>query len=399
MPEYDSRSLTRVLHDTLVFEELCAQGPLTRAEIAERCGITKITVLDITERLQALGLIEQAGKKETGAPGPKAALYAPIASVAYGVGIELHRHSVSVEIEDMAGNTLAVHTHDEGQREVGPAALLRAVRDACALAGVDPQQCTSTIVATSGGVHRETGRPLSWEVPHWKRNLPADLGTVLGGSIELENEVNLRAIAERAVGRCREEDDFVYVALGTGIAAGIVRDGQVVSGRNGLAGELGYAVVVPGIAAGEGIAAAVSLHQILGGDAILELARSHGLDGADAVAVIVEAFGSADDPVSAAIIEEYANRVAVAASMLLAVLDPAVVVLGGDFGLAGGSVLTEMVVERLHDMYSPLLVPLPPVVASQVTEAPVRTGAMASMRNRLRTSVLEAAGYRTDTRP
>ena len=59
----------------------------------------------------------------------------------------------------------------------------------------------------------------------------------------VDNDVNLAAIGERRAGVAQGEDDFVFLAIGTGIGAGIVMNGQIHRGSIWTAGEIGYMLV------------------------------------------------------------------------------------------------------------------------------------------------------------
>lgn len=61
----------------------------------------------------------------------------------------------------------------------------------------------------------------------------------------VDNDVNMAAIGEQAAGIARDARDFVFLAIGTGIGAGIVLNGQVHRGSIWTAGEIGY-MLVPG---------------------------------------------------------------------------------------------------------------------------------------------------------
>lgn len=79
------------------------------------------------------------------------------------------------------------------------------------------------------------------------RNIPlrALLEAKLGVPAAVENDVNTAAIAESQIGAGRGVRDFVFLALGTGIGAGIVLNGRLFHGMNWSAGEIGY-LLVPG---------------------------------------------------------------------------------------------------------------------------------------------------------
>lgn len=68
------------------------------------------------------------------------------------------------------------------------------------------------------------------------------LSDICGLPIFAENDVNAWALAEKAVGSCKEVDNYVLIAIGTGIGSGIVIGGRVYHGFNYEAGEIGYMV-------------------------------------------------------------------------------------------------------------------------------------------------------------
>ncbi len=75
--------------------------------------------------------------------------------------------------------------------------------------------------------------------------LRALLEARLGVPAAVENDVNTAAIAESQIGAGQGIRDFVFLAVGTGIGAGIVLNGRLFHGMNWSAGEIGY-LLVPG---------------------------------------------------------------------------------------------------------------------------------------------------------
>ena len=75
--------------------------------------------------------------------------------------------------------------------------------------------------------------------------LRALLEASLGVPAAVENDVNMAALAESQIGAARGIRDFVFLAIGTGIGAGIVLNGRLFHGMNWSAGEIGY-MFVPG---------------------------------------------------------------------------------------------------------------------------------------------------------
>src|SRR4051812_50107693 len=67
--------LLRALNDRSALELLLARGPLTRAQLGEMTGLSKVTASQLVERLEERGLVRRGGE-QAGGPGPHAPLYA-----------------------------------------------------------------------------------------------------------------------------------------------------------------------------------------------------------------------------------------------------------------------------------------------------------------------------------
>jgi glucokinase len=76
--------------------------------------------------------------------------------------------------------------------------------------------------------------------------LKKDLEDRIGLPVVMENDANAAVWAETLLGAARGHQDVVLIAVGTGIGAGIVINGELYRGRWGMAGEPGHYRVVPG---------------------------------------------------------------------------------------------------------------------------------------------------------
>ena len=72
-----------------------------------------------------------------------------------------------------------------------------------------------------------------------------EIGRRLGHKVILENDANAAALGEKWMGAGRDVNDLVMLTLGTGIGGGIISNGKVLRGVNGMAGELGHITAVP----------------------------------------------------------------------------------------------------------------------------------------------------------
>jgi glucokinase len=91
------------------------------------------------------------------------------------------------------------------------------------------------------GVVIATSYLMGWrDVP-----LRALLESALNIPASIDNDVNVAAIGESWAGVAQRARDFVFLAIGTGIGAGIMLNGQIFRGHGWTAGEIGY-MLVPG---------------------------------------------------------------------------------------------------------------------------------------------------------
>ena len=183
--------------------------------------------------------------------------------------------------------------------------------------------------------------------------------------------MNLAAVAEREVGRAVGVDDFVLLWADEGLGAAIVIDGRLHGGATGGAGEVGF-LPLPGTPLVRHVSRSNTggFQELAGGKQVLALARSLGLRARTpqaAVALAVTTPGPGDE-----LLRLLGERVALGLSAIVAVLDPALIVLGGGVLSAGGERLADIVRSELAD----LTVARPSVELSAVSEAPVLTGAL-----------------------
>jgi glucokinase len=95
-------------------------------------------------------------------------------------------------------------------------------------------------IGVPGGVDPQTGKVIDANnVPGWREvDMGRELEDAFGVPVFLDNDANMAAIGERWRGVARDVDNFVFIALGTGIGSGVFVDGRICRGRGGFAGEL-----------------------------------------------------------------------------------------------------------------------------------------------------------------
>lgn len=101
-----------------------------------------------------------------------------------------------------------------------------------------------------------------------------DFSAALGVPVFLENDANACALAEWRFGAGRGSRNMVFLTFGTGFGAGLILDGRLYSGTNGMAGEVGHLRAAPALGYSPvGYAKAGSFEGFCSGGGITDLAR------------------------------------------------------------------------------------------------------------------------------
>ena len=404
-------SLLRELNDRAALDLLLGGEMLTRSQISEYTGVSKVTVAQMLARLEDRGLVTIAGE-QAGGRGPNAALYSVVPSSAYVAGLYVDLNLVSAAVADVTGRRVAeVSGNPNGTDD--PAELVRrTVERACAAAGVEVTRLSALVIGSPGVVDPRTGDPqLAVNLPAWHEGALDAIKSAWHTPVVIENDVNLAAMAERADGAAAGAGDFVLVWLGVGVGLATMLGGRLHRGTTGAAGEIGY-LPVQGAPLHTDIRhpASGGFQSLAGGSAVRELAARHGFAAPTPAEAVRTALAAASDtsktmetngvgqsgtpgsPGAAAeeFLGELAHRVAVGVASVCAVLDPELVVLGGEVGLAGGTALAD----RVAAAVTGICPSRPRVVPTRVPGEPVLRGAMQAAVAQARTALLASVADR-----
>jgi predicted NBD/HSP70 family sugar kinase len=389
-------SLLRELNDRAALELLLSEGPLTRAQLSDRTGVSKVTVSQMLARLEERRLVMIAGE-QAGGRGPNAALYSAVPSSAYVAGLYVELDQVSVAVADATGRRLADISVDPNGAGDLVGTVCEAVGRACASAGISLSALSAVVIGSPGVLDPRTGAPrLAVNLPTWHEGVLDALREVLHTPVVIENDVKLAAMAERAGGVAAGLDDFAFVWLGVGLGLAAVIDGQVRRGIGGAAGEIGWMPVhgAP-LPAGNEHPSKAGLQALAGGLAVRTLAAEYGFDAATAAAAVTAALADlARDPAGAGAVfaDELAHRISIGVAAVCVVLDPGLVVLGGPVGQAGGAELAARVAAEIPR----LCLARPAVVPASVSGEPVLLGAMQAALALARAGLLGSLGTVSD---
>ncbi|MEU5894913.1 MULTISPECIES: ROK family transcriptional regulator [Streptomyces] len=235
------RNLSRVMH------AVASHGPLSRAAVASRIGLTRAAVSTLVDELIRSGLLDELGPERPGRVGRPGSALAISATGPVGIGAEVGVDHLAVCAVDLRGEVRARAERRSANRGRSPApvwkdlsALVRRVCVEARRQGLTPE---GLAVAVPGLVARDSrtvvrAPNLGWHDVDLSRLLPGDL------PLTVDNEANFGALAELWLGE-ESPEDFLHVSAEIGIGAALVVDGRLLRGTRGFAGELGHVPVHP----------------------------------------------------------------------------------------------------------------------------------------------------------
>ncbi len=373
----------------LLVQTLREHGALSRAQLAVRSGLSKATVSSLVTDLEQRGLVHSAGILAGGQGRPGQLVDLRPRSVC-GVGLEVHVGHVGAAVTDLAGSILfrrrvAVDVPSL-DTEVAIDQLAAVAGDALAVvigSGGYPAGVTVSVpglVDIDAGVVRLAPR-LRWREVPLADGLAARTGLMLG-DISLDNDANLGAMAEHAA---LPVSDLVYLTGDFGIGGGLISGGRLIRGSLGFAGEIGHMSIDPlGPSCSCGRRGCwetqVGLGALLHACADPEDQMHDPTLDLDERMAMVRARAERGDQRTSHALHQIGSALGAGVSIVVNLLNPAVVVLGGYF-----AALPEWLVEPVrHEVTARVLAPGAGgarVVGSQLGFTAATTGgALASLR-------------------
>jgi predicted NBD/HSP70 family sugar kinase len=237
-------------------------GQLRRSELAQLSGLPRSTITDATTRLERAGIVVErpmppAAGFASGRPPKLLAVATPpgmvgVLALTHGT---LQAGVVSFDGTVRAREAVDAYPSDLVDGVIGPGLALldealrgiSCTRDAlaCAVIGlplpVVPGRGLGGPLAIQADSAGPRPRPQRRPLPAWVNTDPSiELGQRLGIPAWLENDANLGALGEADYGAAAGMTDFIYIKVVQGIGAGLILDGRLHRGANGLAGEIAH---------------------------------------------------------------------------------------------------------------------------------------------------------------
>ena len=236
-----------------------------------------------------------------------------------------------------------IPTRKECKEDVILPDIAASIKEEMANRGIEKEQVVGIGVGVPAAVtndgYVDKVANLGWGQKHVRLELEALTGCV----VVVENDANVAALGEMWQGGGVGYNNLVMVTLGTGVGGGIIVNGQILSGVNGGAGEIGHLFVERDETEPCGCGKTGCLEQYASATGIVRLAKRQlqtsqqdtVLDMNTVTAKDVFDAVKAGDAVAIAIAEKFGSYLGHALSNIGAVLDPEVFVIGGGVSKAG----------------------------------------------------------------
>ncbi len=231
----------------LVLQHLRDAGSRSRARIAQETGLNKATVSSLVAELADRGLISTGEVDRAGTVGrPGLTVHLDGRGVC-GIGVELNVDYAATLVLDLRGDVLFEHRIALDVPELGPSGRSTRSWGWWARRSPPPPRATPSrsgiTLAVPGLVRSADGvviyaPNIGWHDVPVLEGLRARID--LDCPIRVENDANLSAIAEWAMGSEARTPDLVYLTGEVGVGGGVIVAGQLLRGAGGLSGEVGH---------------------------------------------------------------------------------------------------------------------------------------------------------------
>jgi predicted NBD/HSP70 family sugar kinase len=243
----------RLLGRVRVLEALFKSRIISRAELVQQTGLARASVGSVVFDLMQAGLVEETADEPVPAArvtGRPPRLLSLVPTAAYALGVDIGHDHVRVILANLVGSPCWDRSHrlavdHDPERALSVVADL--IGQAVSEQGVAREKILGVGLGIACPVDSESGELSAQGImPGWVGVLPADdLAARTGFPVGIINDANAGVLAEQRFGAARESADVVYLRLSFGIGAGVICGGRMLLGSDGVAGELGHVTVDP----------------------------------------------------------------------------------------------------------------------------------------------------------
>lgn len=329
---------------------------ISRIEIAKRLGLARSTVTEMVKEIIDSGFVNEVGTgKSKGGRKPIVLEFQDDTRCI--LGIDIGQNHVSVALTNLRGKLLKWIEKSYPVRSdlEGTLNLVMELSDACLSDAKEGQKLMGIGVALPSPIDPVNPFVIPEVVlPEWKgRNQLERISERYKVPVYIDNDANLGAIAEHRWGAGRGIRDLIYIKTSTGIGAGYILDGEIYRGATGSAGEIGHLPIdIYGKRCVCGLRGClvnyVGQHALEAkAEQLLEDYPESSLRNNKPSIIDIENAALAGDKLGLRIVREAAEYLGTAIAGWLNIMNPGMVIFGGDLARTG-ELLLEPIGEKFR---------------------------------------------------
>jgi predicted NBD/HSP70 family sugar kinase len=356
-------AVMREVNRSVVLDLIKQASPISRAAIAKATTLAKPTVSAIVDDLVHDGLVREIGMGPTTGGGRPPILLDFNARSQFVVGVHIGVRRTTVVVADARG--AEVGRLDRATPKRKPADVLANVAADVAAAfkqaGVSLKRLAAVGVCVPGLIDFDAGICLLAPNLGWRDvDVRSPLDSALKVPVFVHNVAQTTAVAEATEGVGRGVENLVLLYVGSGVGVGILSGGRLFHGPSGIAGELGHCTMA-GATERCNCGKSGCLETVANGPAIVAAAEraiaagtASSLSGSRKKLTTedIAAAAAAGDGLAVKILGDAGRQLGFAASWLVNIVSPELLVVAGDLGAAG-----EPLIGPLRDAVRELALP------------------------------------------
>lgn len=306
----------------------------------------------------------------------------------YRIGIDLGGTAIKAAVVDEAYQVICSHqlpTAEGFERVV--ADMAEAARIAAAKAELEWKDFPSVGIGTPSCINPKTGLLVFSNNTNW-RNMPLkqELEKHIPLPIFIENDANCAVVGETLAGAARGYKHVLMLTLGTGVGGGLILNGRLFSGGDGMGAELGHTPLVAGgelctcgirgcLEAYASVTALIrQTEAAMANDPDTRMhahAKAHGgVSGRTAFDCAREG-----DAVARSVVDQYCAYLAAGIGGFVNVFRPEIILLGGGLSDAGDTLLEPVRRKTEHHVFAGDIIGMPPIERAALGNAAGTIGA------------------------
>lgn len=242
-----SSETAREINRDVLLHSVHSHQPVSRADLARLSGLQPSTVSVIVSQLISEGWVVPGEQGRL--PRGRRPTYVRLNDRHVTLGIDLRPDAVLLALIDINGNLLGEQTiplsrHEHADEDLR--LILQQIAQAVhQLANsVADMHFDGVGISVSGRVAPASHQVLfAPNAPWLQSDLCAELEKALGMPVEMENSANACIYGERWFGQLGQSSNVLAVSIADGISTGLLVDGRLLRGRDGMAGEFGHMTI------------------------------------------------------------------------------------------------------------------------------------------------------------